>query len=224
YQANREYIAKYELQTGKELWKHEFPKNLCSKSSLIQVEDFIYMVNYGYAYHSQTPVFYGKPFIACFDAITGNKIFFKEVDAEKYAIRDFELKEDRLSLVTRNKIMEFDLQSGELIRSMNANLKPDEKILGYLGSEVFTYIADSTVQNINYINHYATFAYTNANNIYEFNLDNKTAIINESANFFIGKLIYQNLRFLSSTSKTIIIDADNKVIAALDLNGKPILF
>lgn len=224
YQANREFIAKYDELTGQELWKHEFPKNLCSKSSLFQIDSFLYMVNYGYAYHGQTPVFYGKPFIACFDASSGKTVFFKEVEAEKFAIRDFELKEDRLCLVTRNKLMEFNIQTGELIRSMNANLQPEEKIMGYLGAEVYTYMSDKSVQNNKQVNPTATFAYTNANNIHEFNLDNNTAIVNESTSFFIEKLRYQGLRFLSSTTKSLIIDADENIVAEIELSGKPILF
>lgn len=220
YFASKEKIACLNHQ-GQVIWTTSLPKNIVSKSSIFKRDSIIYMVNMGFAFMGYRQLDYGTPFIAAFDAKTGNQFFLNTINDKKNQINGFEINRDTLLLVFKDKVSKYSILDGSLIFEKIFNTETIGKLNYFIGSQVYIK-SDSTYKSLSLSDTTKQYLYTN--NGKALVLNDRFEILNqiEYDQFYIYYLLDNEYRFIAKENKTIVLDKNNKSVANLDISRKTI--
>jgi hypothetical protein len=131
---------------GKERWITPMPKDSMSKSSIFIHDSTLYMVNHGYAYFDGKEISFGKSFIAAYDLGTG-KTLYQDAVSGVDIIADIHLDRDNIVLLTKDKLLKYELQSGKLITDIAIKNSKDDPLTNFVGNQVFEN-KDSVYQSV----------------------------------------------------------------------------
>lgn len=129
YVADRDSLLCLDANADK-IWGYEFPPRTASFSRLFQDKQHIYMLNYGFALlGGQTVKKSGRPFLASFDAETGEQLSFCQLSMKKDNI-------ERACITPQGAFLMFDDGLAyQLLNDSVVNIKPwDSKAYGQLTS------------------------------------------------------------------------------------------
>ena len=226
YVANRDSIMKFNIDDGSLIWKKSLPKNMASKSVVFPEDSLIYMLNLGYANTYYTTVLYGRPFLSCFNKYTGELVYEKSIPSGRYYIRDYILEGQNLYVMSRNKVLQYNLKDGEQIgeTSINVNKAEEEQLMGFVGPHVFVYNNEGFPENLMYSDINSRYVFSNKNLIYHIDANHNLHRTLGQDSIYAGHSIFNDLQFISNESKTIVIDAEGYVAAELNCSGSPVMF
>ena len=221
YFASKEKISRINEDNGKIIWSYPFSAKLPSKSFLFTNDNYVFMINYGYAFMYARQIDYGTPFFAAFDKETGKQIFCTTLD-KKNPIFGFKIKDDDLLLVLKDRIIKLSMSDGSKIFEKTMDDNKSGELEGFVGRHVYIDGANSTLTNL-------LLSDTSKNYIVT---SKKIFICNEKF-YVIGDIDRDQLYFaykkigdyklVVKDNKTIVLDVDNKKVAELDITQKTTL-
>ncbi|MGE5426652.1 MAG: PQQ-binding-like beta-propeller repeat protein [Methylococcaceae bacterium] len=218
YFASKEKITRLN-NDGKVIWSTPLPLELTSKSGIFKRDSILYMVNYGYAYSFYYPTRYGKPYLAAFNANTGKQLYLKTLSKRKAKINTFQTRKDQLSIVFKNKMAQYSLVDGSLIREKKFKIKPDESLLSYVGNHVYVK-TDSLYNSLALTDTTTHCIFTEKKKVLVMN-DRLEIIKNYDFNeLYLNTLQEKDYRFLVNGDKTIVIDNLQRKVATIDVAMK----
>jgi outer membrane protein assembly factor BamB len=103
YFAAKEKISAHSLN-GEKIWETTLDRKKTSKSHLFQEGNTLYMINMGYASKYGRPAALGNPYVAAFDAGSGEQLFSKEWEERKNFVSDYMIQGNELYLLYRDKV------------------------------------------------------------------------------------------------------------------------
>lgn len=218
YFASKEKISRLSNK-GKVIWSTPLPLDLTSKSGIFKKDSILYMVNYGYAYYFYNPLRYGKPYLAAFNANTGKQLYLKTLTRKKAKINAFQTRKDQLFVVFKNKIAQYSLTDGSLIREKKFKTQPDAGLLSYVGNHVY----------IKTDSGYSSLALADTTTHCIFTEDKKVLVLNDQLevlkeydynDLYLYTYQEKDCKFLVNGDKTIVINKDQKEVAAIDVAMK----
>ena len=99
YWADRQHISCMDTAFNV-VWQTEFPDVKASRSQLFVQDDKLFMLNYGYGLREgASRKKYGRPFIACYNLLNGEEIFFNQLSVKKDMIEDALRTDDALYML-----------------------------------------------------------------------------------------------------------------------------
>lgn len=99
YWADRQHISCMDTAFNV-VWQTEFPDVKASRSKLFVQDDKLFMLNYGYGLREgASRKKYGRPFIACYNLLNGEEIFFNQLSVKKDMIEDALRTDDALYML-----------------------------------------------------------------------------------------------------------------------------
>lgn len=216
YFASKEQLAKIQKHSGKVLWKRSFPEDVGSTSFIFSNDSVLFMVNYGYANLGGRKVVYGEPFIAAFNRNNCKELYFHQMTVNNDAILDFNVADNNLYLVFKNKMAKYSLITGKLLKEKEISEGRHEELRYFIGNRV--YITDKKYKFINLIKSDTSkiFVYTNEGKT--FVMDKNLIIANTFEREDFGVLYYENdeYRFIASGKQTYVIDSLGKAVAKIN--------
>lgn len=114
YYASKQTITSIDFN-GNVIWQTKLPKDITGNSVLALHDSLILLINKGYALKGKETIFYGTPFLACFDKKNGAQFYLKKISLEANAITDFRIINSAYYLLQKNKIGIYSLENGEFI-------------------------------------------------------------------------------------------------------------
>jgi len=129
YFASKEKIVSIDKK-GNVLWSTNFPENIASKSFVFKRNNVVYVVNYGYIIDGFQRVSFGSPFLAAYDAVSGNKKYLNFTIGD-VPVLDFGLNGDTLIIVQKKNIELVNLGKGELFQRRSFDLERSDCLLDY---------------------------------------------------------------------------------------------
>lgn len=198
---------------GEAKWSVPLHKDMASKSTIYEEDGRIYMINHGFAFMGYRKINYGIPFIAAFDAQTGNQIFLNTIEGKKEQIKGFKLNGDTIIMLSNNGFSRYSLKDGLL-----ACKKDMDEILGeplyFIGSHVYIQ-TDSTFNSLPLSNLEAYFVYTSQDKLTILNADFDPIGEVPETELFIYYMWYNGYRFISREDQTLILDEAGRAVAEI---------
>lgn len=220
YVASRDKISRINKTDGSLIWSKSLEEDFTSKTSLFIQGNNIYMINYAYAFYKNEQRKYGIPYIAAYNKDTGRQKFFFIIEYEEGFLRDYSIKDEKLILVTSEKIYEYSLMSGWKVGEKEINTVDEGDMMRFVGTEVYAEKNE---------NRYAGLTDSDTRNNYVFTNKNKVLVLDSDYNIvkriscsglFGESTTYQDFAFLSKRNKTLVINKEGKKVAELYLSNK----
>ncbi len=223
YFASKEQLAKIDKNSGEIIWNYPFDNDLPSKSSIFINDSIIYMVNYGYAFMGNRQLDFGQAFIAAFDRQTGDQKFMTLINSKKDPILGFQLLNDEIYLVFKNKIAKHSQNTGKLIAEKQFPEEDIKELVNFIGNQVYITNDDNDFERLTHTDTTKIFVYTS---------QSKTLVIDDQLNIvdtidFEDLSIYflrtNDFKFISKDNKTFIINNNGEKVAEVEASSKAFL-
>lgn len=228
YMAGRKWLVKLDHQ-GREIWKAELPDAKTSHSTLGIHDSCVLLVNKGYAEYSLKPYFgswrkWGRPFLAAFNANTGETIYMRErmymadyaLDVIKIGKSLYVLFGDRMGRVS---VERYFIPKGNLMKQKDIAQTTIDKsgpILGFVGPKYYTK-ADSILKPLRTLDTLGVYLEAKEGIIHiDANLMKADVISFEDLYVYNGR--HGDLRFFSYHNKIIAVDPDYREVATFDFH------
>ncbi len=216
YFASKEQLASLDKISGQLLWKTLLPPDLTSKSTIFVEKNVIYMINEGRAFIGNRQINFGKPYVAAFEKDSGKQLFLSFLDLKDDPILSFQVKDEEIFLVFKNKIRKYSMSTGSILAERDF-AKEDVGDLGYfIGDQVFKSNDDGDLINLLKSDTTKVFVYTTQNKTLAIDINLKIAETYDLEKLSIYYLQTKDLKFIAKDQKTIIIDTDGTRIAEID--------
>jgi len=224
YFSSKEQLAKIDKKTGKVIWTHPFLKNLTGKSSIFTDDEYIYMINNGYAFMGYRKINFGEPFIAAFEKKTGKQKYFSLINNKKNPILSFKISDKIIYLISKDKIAKYSLETGNLIKE---EILPNENFGEFkyiIGNQVFKKTNEQKFICLPKSDTTKIFIFTDKGKILGFNEQlNLTNILNYD-DLYISYIQLKRFKFIiAKNNLTWIIDEKGEKTAELDVTPEAFL-
>jgi len=221
YIADNQSIAKVNRQ-GNEIWHKKLPKNKVSRSSLIFKDSLIVMVNDGFALLNSELVKYGVPFIAAFDKNTGKQVFFNKVGYKNDQILSYEIQQDTLFLLSKNRVMKHSLKDGTELWENYFKTDSIGELTQFGGKELCIQM-DSTAIVPVCSSPNSISVFNDRDQLFVLDCFLKTVAIISNNQIYTCYLQSKIYNFIDDGISTVVTDRSNQLVATLDMSGKCIL-
>ena len=218
YFASKEKLSKINRVDGSIVWSYNLPEKLMSKSSILEKDSTLLLLNKGYAYWKNKSINFGEPFMLLIDKITGKKIYYKTFDEKENPIYDSKLENDSLLLLFSNKLEKYTLKNGSLVSSKSFNSEQFGTFKFFIANQLYTKSDDPILKyhtlndSVNY------FAQTSLSKTLK--IDTNLNLLHEYdfEDLYLVKTSKINNTFLNKGDITIIIDLNGHPIAELNMS------
>ncbi len=213
---------------GKELWHARLPEQKTSISRLFATEDYLLMVNMGFAPHSYSFYYtylgkWGKPFLAAYDKKTGKNVYMHE--RKKYVdfIKDVEFRDDdALFLLFADKeghqsVERYQANTGALMGRKEVApvvIQSSGSMNAFVGSDVcvkkdnqFVHLAEMDTVGVYVVCD---------NGVLHLDGGLKSTDFISFNDLFVYNGKYGDLRFYSHGKETVVVDGEDREVATLD--------
>jgi PQQ-like domain len=205
--------------SGETKWIKKLPIDITSKSQIFLKDNFLYLINKGYAYMGNTQIEYGLPFIASFNKTSGEQIYLNKIFDKKNKLNDFKLYNNNILLIFKDKISAYSLSEGILLDEKLFDLDI-YKGLRYFASKLAYIKSDSTYNCMISMDSSKHFLYSNSGKTIELSADLDIVSEFDVNDLYFHYYIYNGFKFLTHNNKTILLNNDNKKIADLNISQK----
>lgn len=215
YFASREKLTQF-ANDGQPMWTRLLPKDKMSKSVLFKRDSTVYLINMGIAYYNGRKVEYGKPFLAAFEAKSGESKYINFLGDDKISVNDFQLSGDTVMLVFNDEISKYQLSDGSLIREKIMDPETYGEQLKILGEQNFVKTATG----------YNSLVKTDEDHHYVFSNDGKVWRMNKQLTvdtqsikdqLFTKYMSVPSATFIYRDGNTKVLDASGSEIAELSM-------
>lgn len=219
YFASRESITHLD-KNGVVRWSYPFPKNLSSSSFIFIKNDFLYMINKGYAFMGSEQVAAGKPFIAVFDLHTGKNLFLDKI-VDLNHINGYKVQDDEVFILSDHVIVKISLENGLQISKKAIDSEMVSELSNFADDRTYD-IVDSAYTKVvsdkrwNYI-------ITKSGEVIVVNNSLEIATQFDSGELYDNYLTMNGYRFLARGNATVVIDDSNTRIAEMKASANAIL-
>lgn len=218
YIAFNDGISKIDVENGNIMWTAEFEKEVSSSSYLFEKEEYVYMINCGFAFMYGRPVYCGKAFIAGYHKNSGEQKFMHYF-GNRDLIPDFLIKDNYLILNINNRLLKFDLEGNKILAektmlyssSENTNLRFIQE--NWFFTKNANQFIDLTKTDTSKI-----FAKVEKGEIVQIDKDLKSEKWNNSNEFiFLNQYETSDFKFITDSKKTLMIDNEGNPIIEFDI-------
>lgn len=146
YQADRYGLNCYN-STGFQLWHAEFPDKMGgSKSELLCDSTRLFLINRGYGRMGARLVNIGRPFIACYDKKSGERIFFSPLSSEKKdQVEDIQFAYGTFYMLFDNGMTSRSMNDTASIHIIPWDVKQYGKVKRFVSRDFYMANQDSTI-------------------------------------------------------------------------------
>jgi len=221
YIADNRSIVKLDHR-GNEIWHNNLPKKQVSRSSIFFKENMIVMVNDGFALLNSELIKYGSPFVAAFDKNTGKQVFSNKVGYKNDQILSFEVQQDTLFLLSKNRIMKHSLKDGTELWERFFMSDSVGELTQFGGKELYVKM-DSTAIAPVCISPNSISVFNNKDQLFVLDSYLKTTTVIPNDQLYTCYLKLNDYNFLDDGISTVVTDRSNQPVATLDISGNSIL-
>jgi hypothetical protein len=221
YLASREKVVSYN-HNGQCNWYNLLPKDMLSSSSIFADDSLIYLINRGYAYFNGRQVDYGTPFFAAFDKQSGKQIFMQETGKKKEQVMDYEVRNDELLLIFRDRLAKYNMKDGSPGLEKSYSGDTSGIFVSLAGSQVF-YKSDSGYSPVTAIDTTRYILVTNKNKIIMFNNDLEPESFFNDDDLYVLFAQKGQFRFLNREDITRVINIKGEEVAELSATSNALI-
>ena len=223
YFASKEKLTRLDRDNGKIIWDYRLPADWPSKSTIFANENYVFLVNYGYAYMGFRQLDYGTPFFAAFNKKNGEQIFFTTIHLQKNPILDFKIVNDHILLLFKDRIMKCSLIDGSIICEKTIDNEVSGELEGFIGNRVYIDATNSTLTNLVLSDISKKYVITNKN-VLIFDVElNIVGEIDMNQLYSARMRIDDYYLIVTKDDKSFILNANNEKVAEIDIALKPVL-
>lgn len=215
-------------RNGKEMWHARLPEQKTSISRLFATEDYLLMVNMGFAPHSYSFYYtylgkWGKPFLAAYDKKTGKNVYMRE--RKKYVdyIKDVEFRDDEsLFLLFADKeghqsVEKYQANTGALVGRKEVApvvIQSSGSMNAFIGSDV---CVKKDNQFVHLVEMDTVGVYVVCDNgVLHLDGGLKGTDFISFNDLFVYNGKYGDLRFYSHGKETVVVDGEDREVATLN--------
>lgn len=219
YFASKEQLVKINKESGNIEWKFLFPDGVASKSSIFMNDSTVFMVNRGMAFMGYRQLDFGTPFFAAFDRKTGMQIFSSLINVKDDPILSFQMLDDEIYLLFKNRIIKYSIKTGNLIAEKEF---PEDSFGGlkyFVGNQVFITAANGDLLSLPQSDSTKVFIYTDKQKTIPIDAQLNVGKTIEYEDLSICFLRTWDLKFFLRNKKTSIVNTEGKKIAEIEVTS-----
>lgn len=220
YLANKLSVVKLD-HNGVVVWEKKLPSGLAGKSALFLKDNQLCIANWGFAYKNGELVSYGKPFVAAFDKSTGSQNFLQTINYKNERINAYNIQQDTLFLMSKNKIFKYSLKTGVELWEQNYN--DSIGLLTEFAAKDMYLETDSAFINLYESDSTKVYVYTDKSNLLILDSMLKPLETIPQRDIFYCYLETNGYKFLENGNITLVIDREGKEVAELNINTNVLL-
>ncbi len=220
-QASRDKIASLTPQ-GDENWATPLPKNITSKSTLFLIDNTLYMINKGFAKYNGDFSMVGAPYFAAFNLSDGKQLYLNEIEEKRDFIRSFQVINNHLFLIFRNKIATYSLADGSFQKELIIEtLDKDEQLEEFFVKDIFVKQNDSLFTDLLHVNPELSYVRTDAYRVFGLNDNLELTETYNKEHIFHKTMEYGPFTFITNDDKTnIVLNENHEPVAELQTTSR----
>ncbi len=222
YFASKENIVKLDFN-GQVKWIKPLPKDWTSKSDIFIENGLLYMINLGYAFMGSRQLDFGTPFIAAFDANSGNQEFLNSRADNKDQVNGSYNRNGIIYMVYKDRVSKYSMANGSLISEKLFDVGKVGELRHFIGNQVYLKSDSTCYKSIFLSDTTMLYLYTNKGKILVINDDLEITNQINNDEMYIYYLKAKANKFLIKDNETIVIDAENRKIADLKITQNAVL-
>jgi hypothetical protein len=211
-------LVKLDMQ-GNTLWQQPLKGREAGMSFIWYYHDLVCIVNSGSAFMGNYRIATGTPFLAAYDAETGEEVFKTYIESEKRDfIRGFDIDGDTILMVFRDRIARYSVTDGELLHERETGALGNGDLMDFIGDQVFRQEIEGVYYSMAAFDSEHHYVYTNSGTILTFDYDFELVDDVSRDDLFIlhmagpGYYLIRN----ATESRSVLLDSNLQVLA--DLN------
>jgi len=211
-------LVKLDLQ-GNTLWQQPLKGREAGMSFIWYHNDLVCMVNSGSAYMGPYRIATGSPFLAAYDAETGDEVFKTYIESERRNfIRGFDVDGDTILMVFRDRIARYSVTDGELLHERETGELGNGDLMNFIGSQVFRQEIEGVYYSMAAFDRDNHYVITNTGTILTFNYDFELVDDISRDDLFVLYMAGPGYYLIRNTteSRSVLLDSNLQVLA--DLN------
>jgi outer membrane protein assembly factor BamB len=222
YFAAHDKLSRLNKADGKVIWSYNFPDNRASRSHIYLHNGNVCMLNLGLGLMGHRSVDFGDPLIAFFNQETGKSELFRELDLDGKFVKDYQIEDGTLFILSGQQIVSISLFDGTIQKSIILEEEIIGELYGFVPHEFFSRSDNGK---------YSPVWSANETNLITYNWDGIVNILNKNFEvvdrthinqlYFWHKSVGQ-YKLLIRGDYTIILNDDNIPVAELNI-GRDIL-
>ncbi|MDR1004675.1 MAG: hypothetical protein LBL97_06700 [Prevotellaceae bacterium] len=167
--ADRNHIARLDTALHA-IWQTPITDVKAATSRLFRQDDKLYMINYGFGMAGRSRRKYGRPFIACYDANSGEELFFNRLSTKKDQIEDVLRTDDALFLLFDDG-MAYQSLTDSVVNITSWNTDDHGMLQGLLPPYCYVANEDTTAFELLVPEHGNCLVYTNRGEVFRVGTD-----------------------------------------------------
>ena len=223
YFSSKEQLAKINKQTGDLVWTSPFPKDLPSKSTIFMNDSLVFMINHGFAFMGNRQLDFGKPFIAAFDKQTGTQKYLSITNGKDDAILDFQVLDNDIYLVFKNRIAKYSKATGELIIDKEFQNAEFGELKHFIGNKVFITNKQDDFVSLPQSDTTKVFIHTSQGKTLAMDKELNVSETIAYEDLSVYYLRTKDYKFISKDKQTLIVDNDGKRVAEVEATSDSFL-
>lgn len=215
--ASKEKMVSLNKNDGTINWSYLLPEESTSKSTLMEQDSTLVLINKGYAYLGNKLIDFGEPFLLKINKATGQKMYFESLNKKKNPIYDLKIENDSLKLLFTDELANYSLNNGFKGPSRQFNQETYGSLGFFVGTQLYSKNSDSIPRYETIFDSINNFVQTSRGKTLK--LDNRFNILSEF-NFddmYLRQIVFKNYTFINKGEQTIILDPDTNPVGELNI-------
>jgi hypothetical protein len=214
YYASKEKLVKIDRTNGQEYWSYVLPVDSSSMSTILLRDSLLVMLNRGMANKGSYKISFGQPYLAAFDAETGENRFISILDADP--VLGTQIKNEKLYLVFKNKVSCYSLLTGSFLSGKDINVQKYGDLYSFVGGNVFVNGIDSSFSKL--VDSQNVFVHANNNVVLEIDVDCNVVDEISRDEIYVDCLGIDQFSLLVNNDMSFLVDSNNNKIAEVDVS------
>lgn len=220
YQSTKNKIFKLDVKTGKTIWEYPNVETMSSSSSILIHDSLLFQINKGTVKVNSETIIHGKPYLACYNKYSGERLYMELFFEEEDYIIDFIEKNNKIHLLFLNKLVSVSMKEGTIVKETdtqtNLYSKNDHFLRTAVGYE------DSGKITVMSVNKNDISIYKDNKNVLELDSNNKPVQLFNTEWIYTFKGDFLGFNIFERDLNTFIVNKKNEIVAKFDfiLNKK----
>ncbi len=219
YFASNDKIVKIDRQTGDVVWKFLFGKDISSKSSIFYIDSTVFMVNKAMAFMGERQLKIGEPFFAAFNRNTGEQLFFNFINIKDEPVLDFQVRDNEIFLVFKNRMMKYSLTSGLKIADREFPADQFGDLNDTIGDQVFITTPEGNFISLPQTDSTKLFIYSSQQKVLSIDSNLEVSGSYDLKDLNVYYLRLGEYKFFNSNDKTQVVNGEGVVVAEIEASA-----
>ncbi len=202
-------------------WEKDLPLDKMSRSLIFVTDSVLHVINLGIAFYNQNTVRYGEPFIAKYDASSGNEILFDDIEVKKTKQKElnyFHSYQDSFLFVRNHEVTKYSYSNALPVKSIELEKNNKENMIKVMDNKLNYIKVNDGFKSLYELDSSRFNILTDSAKVFQF--DSELNLVRHYEKGDVYKLfhVHNNIRLLLSGDNMAIVSNEGDLISEIGIS------